>query len=237
MNFWFIVIIQFDLDQRCQSELPIRLRRSRILINYLKSPSPRRQTKQTHCQFCSFEAVNAQILERHLNSSKYCCQSYLLNFKTTSILPILVSKFNCLFCEVSRTKLVVHLRKEPSCQTKYYQKFNVNSVQEVIQIIRNQKKKISDSRSAGRRRLEYEVRKERKAILDSGRSIADLINNFRKVLEKLLTQGAWKYLAFVIPLDEPIEFFSSTEGCIIVVRVKQIWEDITRTTSLVSNLV
>merc|ERR1712079_306409 len=32
---------------------PVKLRRSRVVVNYIKSPSPKKKYKETHCFFCA----------------------------------------------------------------------------------------------------------------------------------------------------------------------------------------
>ena len=163
----------------CNSVMsPVKLTRSRIIINYLKSPSPKKQYKTSNCQFCPVETKSAEMLEHHLKSSELCKKSYMRNFKTSRLEPILVTQFCCMFCDVSRTKFTVHLRKNPRCQNKYFLRFQVNSLQDLMKTLEGFKRQLRESRSKSSRRLENQLQYNRKSEIESGKSQSDILNRF-----------------------------------------------------------
>ena len=156
---------------------PVKLSRSRIIKNYLLSPSPKKRFKDTNCQFCQVETKNAEDLETHLNNSDLCLQSYYRNFKVKCLQTIILSQFDCLFCDVKKTKFSVHLKKSPRCQSKYFIRFKVNCIKDLMQILENFRRKLRNSRTKASRRLETERRKS-KAESASVKTKAAILNDF-----------------------------------------------------------
>ena len=151
----------------------------------MKSPSPKKQIQECHCQYCRVITESAEDLEAHLNESMPCHTSYLMRFKVKNLDPILVSKFGCLFCKARPgIKLSIHFRKNCDCKHKYFQRYNVSSVEDVLSLLENLKRKLRPSRSRAKRNLENQKRKEVK-MNDGSRlkSSSELLNEFRRDTE------------------------------------------------------
>ena len=161
---------------------PMKIRRSRVIKNYLKSPSPKKKIKEGHCNFCALHFATAEKLEAHLRQNSQCSTFYLRTYKTKSLDPILVSQFPCFYCQVRGSiKLGYHLKKNPFCERKYYEKFNVKTIEELKTLITNLKKRMVCSRSRVSRSLEYiKTKEKKKASNHEVQSSHHLLNSFRK---------------------------------------------------------
>ena len=96
-----------------------------------------------------------------------------------SLDPILVSNFPCYFCPVSGSiKISLHLASNSSCREKYFKKFKVHTVKELLSLLVNLKRRLNNSRSRVRRSLENKKKKE--TIISDFKSRYDLINSFRQ---------------------------------------------------------
>ena len=165
---------------------PIKLRRSRVLTNYIKSPSPKKRTKEGHCQFCNLNFDTAEKLEGHLQQSYHCCSLYLRNYKVKSIEPILVSMFGCMFCKTggASVKLSFHLSRNPQCKNKYFQRFNVSTKEDLLKLVESLKRKMRPSRNRVSRNLENSKRKEKsKNTTAEHKTASELLNLFRRDTE------------------------------------------------------
>ena len=161
---------------------PVRIRRSRIVTNYLRSPTPKKKLKETHCFFCSFQAETAEILSIHLHQSSLCHRSYLRFFKMKTIEPILVSNFSCFWCQPagSKIRISVHLRNSEDCKKKYFLKYKVTTLADLLTILEREKVKMRQSRNKVSRKLEYEKSKTKKDEEESNKTTIDLLNQFRR---------------------------------------------------------
>ena len=141
---------------------PIKLKRSRVVANYIKSPSPKKRKKEENCYFCHLNFETAQSLEQHLKQSPRCCQNYLKNFKMKSLEPIMVTQYPCYFCRIqSKIRLGVHLRKSFNCRQQYFNKFNVTSLEALLPIIANLRRQMSNSRTKTSRKKERKKEERR----------------------------------------------------------------------------
>ena len=160
---------------------PIKLKRSRVVANYIKSPSPKKRKKEENCYFCHLNFETAQSLEQHLKQSPRCCQNYLKNFKMKSLEPIMVTQYPCYFCRIqNKIRLGVHLRKSCNCRQQYFNKFNVTSLEALLPIIANLRRQMSNSRTKTSRKEENERRKLKKLEIKTAKSGIELRNNFRR---------------------------------------------------------
>ena len=161
---------------------PIKIQRSRLVRNYLKSPSPKKRRNEGHCSFCQVHIQSAQELEVHLSQSASCREGYLHSLKVKDLDAFLVSLSPCYFCKFSKDqiKLAVHLRKKTECFDKYCGKFGVQSISEIVKNIERLKRKIRESRSRASRRIETQIRKEKLEERAVQLTMTDLINQFKQ---------------------------------------------------------
>ena len=154
---------------------PIKLKRSRVVANYIKSPSPKKRKKEENCYFCYLNFETAQSLEQHLKQSPRCCQNYLKNFKMKSLEPIMVTQYPCYFCKIpNKIRLGVHLKKSCNCRQQYFNKFNVTSLEALLPIIANLRRQLSNSRTKTSRKEENERRKLKKLEIQTAKSVIEL---------------------------------------------------------------
>ena len=99
--------------------------------------------------------------------------------------PILMTNFGCMFCSANlNIRLTSHLKKSPDCMRRYFERFKVSSVEVLLKLIENLKRKMRISRSRASRNLENQRQKERKKMINSEpKSQAELINLFRRDTE------------------------------------------------------
>ena len=161
---------------------PVKLRRSRIITNYLKSPSPKKQMSRNHCHFCNANCVTAVELESHLNiESLPCQQSYMRNYKTKSLEPILASQFNCYFCSTAKhNRISLHLKSNEECKLKYFRRFNVTTIKELMSKLESLRRSLRGSRSRASRNLENERRKVGKTNREDVKTQAEILTMFRR---------------------------------------------------------
>ena len=169
-------------DTRSNTEIsPIVLKRSRIISNYLKSPTPKKKYKENNCFFCVFGATSAEHLELHLNNSKSCLKYYHQHFKCTSTEAILASLCSCHFCPfTSKMSLKPHLKTQKPCLLKYLKKFNMTTLTEVTSFVSKLRKKLYPSRNKASRKLEYEKGQMKKKNETAMLTKIDLLNKYRK---------------------------------------------------------
>ena len=164
---------------------PVKLGRSRIVRNYLKTPSPKKwpNDSQTHClAACGSNYSTPFELECHLLASARCSQRYIQSLRIKDLSAHLLTLNFCFFCKFTtqKFKISIHLKKNVQCLNKYFTKFGVKSVKEVLKNIEKAKKKMHESRSRAHRRLETQKRRERKINQDPKRTTTDLVNEFRR---------------------------------------------------------
>ena len=161
---------------------PVKTRRSRLVSNYLRSPTPKKKHKESMCFFCPFQAETAEILSIHLHQSPICQKSYLRFFKMKSIEPVLASSFSCFWCQPvgSKIKISVHLKNSQSCKEKYFLKYKVSKIEDVLAILEREKVKMRQSRSKASRKLEYSKSKAKKDEEEGNKTTIDLLNLFRR---------------------------------------------------------
>ena len=167
------------LKSPSKSPSPLKLRRSKLLSKYLKSPTPRRLLKETHCFFCSKNASRID-LEDHLEKSPQCAQYYRRNYKVKSVLAIIVKEFPCLFCPVTdrNMKISNHLKKNTHCLNRYLTKFGVSSIKELqkkLELLRRQLRP-----SVVNRKLELEKTKLKNLEKEERKTEGNLLNEFRR---------------------------------------------------------
>ena len=167
------------------STSPVKNRRSSIINKYLKSPSPKKTLKNSHCNFCSFIANTGQEFEVHLSNSKICRSNYIRNFKINSIESLSVKLFNCMFCNITgNIRLTPHLRNTAfGCIEKYFKKFNVASIEELSKLLEKHRRKFLPSRSKAAARIEYSSKKSSKEDKERCKTMTDLLNDFRRAIK------------------------------------------------------
>ena len=165
---------------------PIKLKRSRIVKSYLKSPSPKKlPTDGGHCLFCPTNIASAEQLDVHLSQSAPCRRDYLQCLKTKDLDSYLISLSPCFFCKfvssVHQFRITTHLRKNSTnCFEKYCRKFGVETLSEIVKEIEKLKRKLRDHRSRARRRIETERRREKLEDKAVKQTMTDLVNQFRQ---------------------------------------------------------
>ena len=161
---------------------PVKLSRSRLVRNYLKTPSPKKRPSDSHCFCCKSKISTAAELETHLSSSARCKTMYLQTIRNKNLPAFLVSLNPCFFCPFTADKfyLSTHLKKNRQCLERYCSKYSVNSLKEVIKKIENMKKTMWESRSRAKRRIETKKLKEKKNKEDPKLTHTDLVNQFRR---------------------------------------------------------
>ena len=103
--------------------------RPRLVKRYVSSSSAkRRQVKDGHCNFCD-AVLSRDTLEDHLNTNDGCRVLYCRRAHLKTVPAVMVTSFVCLFCDAPANKLQVHLRSTPECRDRYYERFDVNSVE------------------------------------------------------------------------------------------------------------
>ena len=175
--------LSIPLDPSSQSPVksPVKLSRSRIVSRYLKSPSPKKRLKQTHCFYCNQDCYTPTSLETHFASSSRCQEFYKQSFKTKDITAFLVSSSPCLFCSFKETfRISVHLKQSKSCYDNYCRKFNCNSIEILLDKLEKLKRKMRYSRSGAKRRLETQKAKLKKEEKEAKLTGTDLINQFKR---------------------------------------------------------
>ena len=60
------------------SPSPLKVKRSRVIAKYLKSPTKRKLFKEDHCNFCSTITRTGIELEEHLKKSQSCLRKSLI---------------------------------------------------------------------------------------------------------------------------------------------------------------
>ena len=162
-----------------KSPSPLKLRRGKLISKYLKSPTPRRLLKETHCFFCS-ESAGRTDLEAHLEKSIECARYYRRNYKVKSILAILVKEFPCLFCPATEKnwKISNHLKKNINCLNQYLKKFDVTSLKELQKKLELLRKQLRPS--VLNRKLELEKAKIKNLEKEEKKTEVDLLNDFRR---------------------------------------------------------
>ena len=162
---------------------PVKLRRSRVVVNYIKSPSPKKKYKETHCLFCALNLSTAESLETHLHQSPQCSNCYLNNFRMKTLDPILVSKFGCFFCPSDvNIRISYHLKRSDVCKEKYLQRFKVDNTEALMALLENLRRKMRNSRSRASRNLENKKRKEGR-VNNEPSTVAnkyEMVNKFRQ---------------------------------------------------------
>ena len=161
---------------------PLKLKKSRLVTQYLKSPSPKKIPEKSHCCFCHSNVESAEELEAHLSLSIECRQRYLQCMRVKDLTAYLVALSPCFFCKFSRGnfRISIHLKKNPGCLIKYNNRFGLNSLTDVIKQIEKLKKKLWDSRSRAKRRLETEKRQVKKQEKNAKLTVTDLVNQFKQ---------------------------------------------------------
>ena len=162
---------------------PIKLKRSRLVSSYIKSPSPKKKFKGHHCFYCNRVLQSPDELQIHLSESDKCLQNYQMSCKTKDIMAILVSSNFCFFCKFTNNvyRISVHLNKNPSCFTKYCQKFHVTTSDQVLRELEKFKRKLHSSRSRAKRKLENDKsNKAKKQEKEAKTTKTDCINQYRR---------------------------------------------------------
>ena len=156
--------------------------RSRLLSSYLKSPSPKKQFKDSHCFFCPELTRSGNSLALHLSQSNTCKKNYFQNFKVNSLDAIIVSQFLCYFCpeSSSNNRISHHLKHSPQCLQKYKDKFSVQSMKDLLPVLEKLRRKMRPSRSRASRRLETSKKNDKKDEKERTKTKVDLINQFRR---------------------------------------------------------
>ena len=164
---------------------PVKLTRSRIITNYLKSPSPKKSlnSKESHCLFCSLQCQTAESLEDHLHQSKRCYENYLQNFKCKQLDPIIIHIYGCLFCTAgTKIRISHHLKKNQNCLVKFLQRYKVRNLDELLPVLENLRRRMRNSRSRVSRNLENKKQKDKKKAGEDSNEKNDfeLLNSFRR---------------------------------------------------------
>ena len=171
---------QQSLQRVPSTPSPLKVKKTRLIAKYLQSPEKKCLFKEIHCQFCSFVAELGAELEDHVSKSKNCLKYYLRNFKVTSIMPILLKLYDCLFCKYSGTnvKLSNHLKKKESCYKKYLSKFGVSTLKELQEKLEKFKRLLRPSAVNRKKELSKKRAKHDEQALKKTEN--DLINDFRQ---------------------------------------------------------
>ena len=162
---------------------PIKLKRSRLVSSYIKSPSPKKKFKGHHCFYCQTVLHSPNELEIHLKDSDKCLQNYQISCKTKDIMAILVASNSCFFCKFTNNvyRISVHLNKNPSCFSKYCRKFHVTTSDQVLRELEKFKRKLHASRSRAKRKLENDrSNKAKKQEKEAKMTKTDCINQYRR---------------------------------------------------------
>ena len=117
-----------------------------------------------------------------MKESTRCCQYYLRNFKTKNIEPILSKIYPCLFCSsCPSNRIGSHLLKNKSCLEKYFARYKVENLKDLLSKLEKLKRKLRPSRQKAKRKIEYEVTTARKKEREnSTKTTVDLINQYRR---------------------------------------------------------
>ena len=162
---------------------PIKLRRSRLVSSYIKSPSPKKKIKNHHCFYCQSVLHSPEELEIHLSASDQCLRFYQINCKTNDLMAILVSSNPCFFCKFTSNvfRISSHLNKNPRCLSKYYRKFNVATTDQLLRELEKLKRKLQASRSRAKRKLENDKsNKAKKQEKEAKMTKTDCLNQYRR---------------------------------------------------------
>ena len=162
------------------SPSPLKLKRSRVIAQYLKSPAKKQLFKVDHCNFCSAIIVTGSELEDHLNKSESCLKYYMRNLKAKSVLSITLKTHNCLFCSLqgSNVRISIHLKKSSDCRDKYFTKFEVSSLKELQGKLEKIKQQLKPSRV--NRKGEIKKTREKNKEDEMKKTSCDHINDFKK---------------------------------------------------------
>ena len=159
-----------------------KIKRMQKLLS--SSEAKRRIKREEHCQMCNRDTgQSVSLFQRHLESSEPCRLSYFRNYHQNNILDLCVIIFACIGCGITKTKnqkifpLKNHLKKASACLNFYFEAYNVSSLDEVVNIVKNVKKKNRNSRSSAKRKLETEKQFNK---LKEAVTIATCLNNFRR---------------------------------------------------------
>ena len=158
---------------------PIKVKCSRVIAKYLKSPTSKRLFKEEHCLFCTTLAKGIE-LEKHLSKSKECQKYYLRNFKVKNTIPILLKEFGCLFCDRVGvdTRISNHLKRSDSCKTKYMDHFKATSLKDLQEKLEKYRRMIRPSATNRKQEL-LKAKEKRRDILEKKTEI-DLINDHKR---------------------------------------------------------
>ena len=162
------------------SPSPLKVKRSRVIAKYLKSPAKKQLFKADHCTFCSVITLTGQELEDHLLESDNCLKYYLRNLKAKSILPVVLKTHNCLFCNLqgSDIRISLHLKKSSGCSEKYFSKFNVSSLKALQDKLEKIRRQLRPSKV--NRKKEQELRRDKRKDDELKKTDTDHVNDFKK---------------------------------------------------------
>ena len=167
------------LSSSPKSPSPLKIKRSRVMAKYLKSPVKKQLFKHDHCTFCSVITTSGRELENHLKQSEICHKNYLRNHKVKSIDPIILKTHSCLFCcHRGSNRISVHLKKSPNCQKQYFTRFNVSTMKQLQESLDKIKRQLRPS--TVNRKDELKKKRDRKIEDELKKTEVDHINDFKK---------------------------------------------------------
>ena len=107
------------------------------------------------CLVCSQDIRTGLLMSEHLESQQACKTFYTKQFNTFVIIAICLHTHPCLFCSLRPgTRLKPHLNKTESCKLRYFVKFQVDNLPELLKKLKNLKRFSYRSRRASVRRGE-----------------------------------------------------------------------------------
>ena len=164
-----------------KSPSPLKIKKGKLISKYLRSPTPKRVAKETHCKFCPISATRID-LELHLQGSPDCHRYYRRNYKIKgdSILPIIIKEFPCLFCLAveKNWRITNHFKKSPNCLHQYLAKFNVSTLKDLQKKLELLRKQLRPS--VVNRKLEMEKLKTKNDDKEEKKTEIQLLNDFRR---------------------------------------------------------
>ena len=137
------------------------VQRPALIRQYISSSSAkRRMLKSNHCFYCQVDCTK-QEMKNHLESEEMCKTLYCRKYRVKEIDSVLVTIYNCLFCDEEVRQLATHLKKAPPCLLKFLQLFQIdrtgvvsNDVKAVMTKVVNCKRSGFKSRQSLKRKFE-----------------------------------------------------------------------------------